>query len=184
LWAELDGLVATKQPRSYDQAVELLGALRELDARGKGGDFRLRIEALRQTQTRKHSFIDRLRKAACDGRGQPAAKRDAYTVFSTGAVLRDSEQSQFFNITDPSAVPALAKAVLVNMASRTKPLTNTELKQTKPTAVVYTLADGDGLQLRTKPNGSKIWSLDYRRPYIEDQPLLRSLPRRLSRTRR
>lgn len=63
LWAEIDGLVATKQPKSYDQAVKLLVDLLDLDARGKGGDFRLRIEALRQAQARKPSFIERLRKA-------------------------------------------------------------------------------------------------------------------------
>ena len=53
------------------------------------------------------------------------------------------------------------------MARTTKPLTNTEVKQAKPKDVVYTLTDGDGLQLRIKPNGSKIWLLDYRRPYTK-----------------
>ena len=53
------------------------------------------------------------------------------------------------------------------MARTTKPLTNTEIKQAKPKGVVYTLTDGDGLQLRVKPNGSKIWLLDYRRPYTK-----------------
>lgn len=32
---------------------------------------------------------------------------------------------------------------------------------------MYALSDGDGLQLRIKPNGSKIWLLDYRRPYTK-----------------
>jgi hypothetical protein len=63
LWAEIDGLVATKQPKNYDQAVKLLVALRDLAARDKGGDFGLRIERLRQAQARKPSFIERLRKA-------------------------------------------------------------------------------------------------------------------------
>ena len=53
------------------------------------------------------------------------------------------------------------------MARTTKPLTNTEVKQAKPKDLVYTLSDGDGLQLRVKPNGSKIWLLDYRRPYTK-----------------
>ena len=53
------------------------------------------------------------------------------------------------------------------MARTTKPLTNTEVKQAKPKDVLYTLADGDGLQLRVKPNGSKIWLLGYRRPYTK-----------------
>jgi len=53
------------------------------------------------------------------------------------------------------------------MARTTKPLTNTEIKQAKPRDLVYTLTDGDGLQLRVRPSGSKIWLLDYRRPYIK-----------------
>lgn len=53
------------------------------------------------------------------------------------------------------------------MARVTKPLTNTEVKQSKPKAKVYTLSDGAGLQLRIKPNGSKIWLFDYRRPYTK-----------------
>jgi len=51
------------------------------------------------------------------------------------------------------------------MARTTKPLTNTEVAKAKPKAKVYTLSDGGGLQLRIKPNGSKIWLLDYYRPY-------------------
>ena len=53
------------------------------------------------------------------------------------------------------------------MARTTKPLTNTEVKQAKAREKVYSLTDGDGLQLRVKPNGSKIWLLDYRRPYTK-----------------
>lgn len=63
LWTEVDSLVATKQPKNYDQAVKILVDLRDLAARGKSGDFGLRIEALRQTHAKKPSFIDRLRKA-------------------------------------------------------------------------------------------------------------------------
>jgi hypothetical protein len=63
LWTEVDSLVATKQPKNYDQAVKILVDLRDLAARGKGGDFSLHIEALRQTQAKKPSFIERLRKA-------------------------------------------------------------------------------------------------------------------------
>jgi len=51
------------------------------------------------------------------------------------------------------------------MARTTKPLTNTEVSQAKPKTKVYSLFDGGGLQLRVKPNGSKIWLLDYHRPY-------------------
>lgn len=53
------------------------------------------------------------------------------------------------------------------MARITKPLTNTEVKQAKPREKVYTLSDGDGLQLRVKPNGSKLWLFDYYRPFTK-----------------
>ncbi len=63
LWAEIDGLVATKQPKSYDRAVLLLADLRDLQTRGTGGDFQRRAESLRQAHVRKPAFIERLRKA-------------------------------------------------------------------------------------------------------------------------
>jgi hypothetical protein len=63
LWTEVDSLVTTKQPKNYDQAVKILVDLRDLAARGKGSDFGLRIEMLRQSQAKKPSFIERLRKA-------------------------------------------------------------------------------------------------------------------------
>jgi len=63
LWAEVENLVASKQPKNYDQAVKLLVDLRDLAARGKDGDFGLRIEALRQTHARKPSFMKRLAKS-------------------------------------------------------------------------------------------------------------------------
>lgn len=53
------------------------------------------------------------------------------------------------------------------MARTTKPLTNTEVSQAKQKGTIYTLSDGGGLQLRVKPNGSKVWLLDYRRPYTK-----------------
>lgn len=58
------------------------------------------------------------------------------------------------------------------MAIITKPLTNTEVKQAKPKDKVYTLSDGGGLQLRIKPNGSKLWLLDYKRPYTKKRTSL------------
>ena len=63
LWAGIDSLVATRQPRNYDQAVNTLVDLRDLDVRYGTGDFGRRIEALRRTHGTKPSFIDRLRKA-------------------------------------------------------------------------------------------------------------------------
>jgi integrase len=58
------------------------------------------------------------------------------------------------------------------MARITKPLTNTEVKQAKPKEKVYTLSDGGGLQLRIKPNGSKLWLFDYFRPYTKKRTSL------------
>jgi integrase len=58
------------------------------------------------------------------------------------------------------------------MARTTKPLTNTEIKQAKPKSKVYTLSDGYGLQLRVKPNGSKLWLFDYFRPYTKKRTCL------------
>lgn len=53
------------------------------------------------------------------------------------------------------------------MARVTTPLTNTEVKQAKPKDKEYNLADGDGLQLRVKANGSKLWLFNYYRPYTK-----------------
>ena len=58
------------------------------------------------------------------------------------------------------------------MARTTKSLTNTEVKQAKPKEKVYTLSDGGGLQLRIKPNGSKLWLLDYVKPYTKKRTCL------------
>lgn len=58
------------------------------------------------------------------------------------------------------------------MARTTKPLTNTEVKQAKPKEKVFTLSDGAGLQLRVKPNGTKLWLFDYQRPYTKKRTSL------------
>jgi len=58
------------------------------------------------------------------------------------------------------------------MARITKPLTNTEVRHAKPRDKIYALSDGGGLQLRIKPNGSKIWQLDYYRPYTKKRTSL------------
>jgi hypothetical protein len=63
LWDNVDRLIAEKQAKSYDQALKILIDLRDLTSRIGGGDFRLRIEALRQEHARKPAFIERLRKA-------------------------------------------------------------------------------------------------------------------------
>lgn len=53
------------------------------------------------------------------------------------------------------------------MARITKPLTNTEVKSSKPKDKEYSLSDGEGLSLRVKPNGSKLWIFNYYRPYTK-----------------
>lgn len=50
------------------------------------------------------------------------------------------------------------------MARVTKPLTDTEIRQAKPGDKEYNLSDGQGLCLRVKPSGSKIWLFNYYRP--------------------
>ena len=51
------------------------------------------------------------------------------------------------------------------MAKIITPLNNTKIKQAKPKAKEYNLSDGDGLMLRVKPNGSKLWLFNYYRPF-------------------
>ncbi len=58
------------------------------------------------------------------------------------------------------------------MARITKPLTNTEVKQAKPKDKEYNLVDGNGLALRIKPNGSKLWVYVYSRPYTKKRTSL------------
>lgn len=56
--------------------------------------------------------------------------------------------------------------------AKTTPLTNTEVKQSKVKDKEYKLADGQGLKLRIRPNGSKTWLLDYFRPYTKKRTTL------------
>ena len=58
------------------------------------------------------------------------------------------------------------------MARTTKPLTSTEVQQAKPKDKEFNLVDGDGLALRVKPNGSKLWILNYYRPYTKKRTSL------------
>lgn len=50
------------------------------------------------------------------------------------------------------------------MAKSTKQLSDTEIRAAKPKEKEYNLFDGLGLRLRIKPNGSKLWLLNYTRP--------------------
>jgi len=64
LWCRVESLIAAKQTASYDNAVELLVDLRDLAERsGKTDQFRIRIEALRATHTRRPALMERMRKA-------------------------------------------------------------------------------------------------------------------------
>jgi hypothetical protein len=64
LWAQVDKLIATKQPKRYDEAVLLLKDLHDLaDMKGTSSEFEQRMSALHQEHTRKPSLIDRFREA-------------------------------------------------------------------------------------------------------------------------
>jgi hypothetical protein len=61
----VENLLATKLPKSYDRAVELIMDLRDLAARkGKKEDFPSRLDALRASHLRKPSFIASVQKAS------------------------------------------------------------------------------------------------------------------------
>ncbi len=56
--------------------------------------------------------------------------------------------------------------------ARTTPLTNTEVKQAKPTLkdgklIAKKLSDGDGLQIKIASNGTKSWILNFKCPYTK-----------------
>jgi hypothetical protein len=63
LWAKVGDLIATKQPKNYDEALALLIDLRDLAARHDDVEFRERVEALRDAHARKPTLIQRLDKA-------------------------------------------------------------------------------------------------------------------------
>jgi hypothetical protein len=64
LWSKIDALIATKQPKRYDEAVLLLHDLHEVAAMtGQRSAFSSRMEVLYREQTRKPSLLDRFRKA-------------------------------------------------------------------------------------------------------------------------
>lgn len=63
LWAEIETLIDTKQPKNYDRAVQLLIDLRDLAVQGEHHAFHSRINALRQAHTRKPSLMARFKKA-------------------------------------------------------------------------------------------------------------------------
>lgn len=63
-WRELDGLIATKQPKKYDEAVALLADLRDVCARGgRHIEAATRLARLSEEHAKKPSLIERFRKA-------------------------------------------------------------------------------------------------------------------------
>ena len=55
---------------------------------------------------------------------------------------------------------------MLPMPRTVKPLTDTQIKNAKPEIKEYNLADGRGLYLRVKPNGTKEWTFNYYKPVI------------------
>jgi len=68
LWAEVDQLIATRQPKRYDEAVCLLQDIHDLaDMQGRISEFSLRMKALCSEHTKKTTLAERLRKAKLMG---------------------------------------------------------------------------------------------------------------------
>ncbi|WKU05360.1 hypothetical protein [Micromonospora sp. HUAS LYJ1] len=66
-WQQVDELVATKRPREYDTAVQLLVDLRDLGERdGDSSSFRGRLAELRAVHARKPSLLERLNRVGLD----------------------------------------------------------------------------------------------------------------------
>lgn len=66
-WQRVDELIATKKPREYDTAVQLLVDLRDLGERdGDSSLFRHRLAELRAVHGRKPSLLERLNLAGLD----------------------------------------------------------------------------------------------------------------------
>ncbi len=55
------------------------------------------------------------------------------------------------------------------MPRAVKPLSDTQVRQAKPKAKEYNLANGKGLYLRVKPTGTKLWLFNYYRPHSKQR---------------
>jgi hypothetical protein len=53
------------------------------------------------------------------------------------------------------------------MVKKVTPLSDTEVKQAKPRDKDYELSDGDGLMLRVRTSGTKVWLFKYHKPYTK-----------------
>lgn len=66
-WRQVNALIATKKPRDYDSAVQLLVDLRDIGERdGNTAPFRQRLAELRTVHARKPSLLERLNLAGLD----------------------------------------------------------------------------------------------------------------------
>ncbi|MDM4722304.1 hypothetical protein QTQ03_23000 [Micromonospora sp. WMMA1363] len=65
-WQRVDELIATKKPREYDTAVQLLVDLHDLAERDRDSGFQQRLAKLRTAHARKPSLLERLNLAALD----------------------------------------------------------------------------------------------------------------------
>lgn len=66
-WQRVDEFIATKKPREYDTAIQLLVDLRDLGERdGDSGLFQQRLAELRAVHARKPSLLERLNLAGLD----------------------------------------------------------------------------------------------------------------------
>jgi hypothetical protein len=63
VWKQIQTLIATKQPASYDRTVELLVDLRDVAAvQNHESNFRHRLDAFGAEHTRKPSLLSKLRR--------------------------------------------------------------------------------------------------------------------------
>jgi len=73
LWGEVGRLIAIKQPKPYDEAVSILVDPRDLSVRAGRDDFAARLATLRETNARKPTLLERLRKAGLVSQGRTEA---------------------------------------------------------------------------------------------------------------
>ena len=66
LWRKIEELAATKLPKNYDHAVQLLGDLRDLAARGDSARFQMQLAAFRNAHARKPGLLARLQQAGLE----------------------------------------------------------------------------------------------------------------------
>lgn len=55
------------------------------------------------------------------------------------------------------------------MCAQATRLSDLKVKAAKPQEKDYVLSDGDGLQMRVRSNGSKLWNFNYRHPVTKNR---------------